>query len=118
MVERAVLFVRLPATLASAIDARTEAAGRTKQAVVEDLLSTAMAEPPRPQDADDVVGLPGIAALLDVTEDDVLERIAEGDFPGRRIGGSWRFSVAAVRAWLAGTDPVQPRVTGFAGNPR
>lgn len=114
MVERAALYVRLPSALTSAIDARTHATGMTKQAVVEELLSTAIDDPSAARPDDDVVDLEAVAALLSVTEDDVLARIAEGDFPARRIGGKWRFSVSAVRAWLAGTDPVKPRKTGFA----
>jgi predicted DNA-binding transcriptional regulator AlpA len=116
MVQRAALYVRLPSALTSAIDARTQATGRTKQAVVEELLTSAIDEPPAPQASEDVVDLTAIATLLDVTEQDVLDRVADGDFPARRIGGKWRFSVAAVRTWLAGTDPVHPRVTGFASN--
>lgn len=116
MVERAAHYVRLPSALASAIDARTQAVGMTKQAVVEELLSAAIDDPPLPHPDDDVVDLAAVAALLAVTEDDVLARIVEGDFPARRIGGTWRFSVAAIRAWLAGTDPVNPRITGFGAD--
>ncbi len=31
----------------------------------------------------------------------------------RRFGEAWRFSRSAVIAWLAGTDPVTQRPTGF-----
>ena len=109
--ERAPLFVRLPATLLTELDARIEVDGRTKQAVVEDLLSQQLQAPPN--EPVEVLDLAGVAALLDVADHDVLDRIAAGDFPARRFGDQWRFSRAAVTAWLHGSDPVVDRHTGF-----
>jgi excisionase family DNA binding protein len=45
------------------------------------------------------------AALLQVDEHEVLALAAAGRLPGRRIGDQWRFSRAALVAWLAGHDP-------------
>lgn len=110
--ERAPLFVRLSAPLLTELDARIEVDGRTKQAVVEDLLSQQLRS--APDDGTDVLDLEGVAALLRVTTRDVLDRIDAGDFPGRRFGDEWRFSRAAVVGWLHGTDPLTDRPTGFA----
>lgn len=110
--ERAPLFVRLSAPLLHQLEARIEIDGRTKQAVVEDLLARQLDAPV--DGDDDIVDLDGVAAILRVTPDDVLDRIADGDFPARRFGAEWRFSRAAVSAWLHGTDTITDRRPGFA----
>jgi excisionase family DNA binding protein len=47
------------------------------------------------------------AELLQVTRA-VLERLAEqGELPGRKLAGEWRFSRAALLAWLAGPTPAR-----------
>jgi excisionase family DNA binding protein len=47
------------------------------------------------------------AELLQVTCA-VLERLAEqGELPGRKLAGEWRFSRAALLAWLAGPAPAR-----------
>lgn len=109
--ERSPLFVRLSTPLLTELEARIEVDGRTKQAVVEDLLTQQLQAPPG--ESVDVVDLAAVAALLGVGERDVLDRIAVGDFPARRFGDQWRFSRAAVTAWLHGTDPVGDRRPGF-----
>lgn len=111
--ERAPLFVRLSAPLLAELDERIRAAGRTKQAVVEDLLASQLRVSVHPDD-EEILDLAAMAAMLRVDEADVLERIASGDFPARRFGGEWRASRSAVIAWLHGTDPVSERPTGFA----
>lgn len=110
--DRAPLFVRLPAPLLTELDARIETDGRTKQAVVEDLL-TQQLQAPSSDDIADIVDLATMAALLGVGERDVLDRIAVGDFPARRFGAQWRFSRTAVTSWLHGTDPIDDRRPGF-----
>jgi len=112
--ERSPLFVRLSVPLLSDLDARIELDGRTKQAVVEDLLSQQLQSPDRPDD--DILDLAGVAAMLRVDERAVLDRIAESDFPARRLGGQWRVSRTAVIAWLHGSDPVGELRTGFASS--
>jgi excisionase family DNA binding protein len=112
--DRAPLFVRLPAPLLVELDARIEVDGRTKQAVVEDLLTQQLQAPPSDVvDAVDVVDLASVAELLGVSERDVLDRIALGDFPARRFGDRWRCSRTAIAAWLHGTDPIDDRRPGF-----
>ena len=109
---RAPLFVRLSEPLLTELDARIEVDGRTKQAVVEDLLARQLRTPATQGDGD-MVDLATLAAILQIDERDVLDRIATGDFPARRFGNEWRFSRSAVTAWLHGTDPITDRTTGF-----
>lgn len=111
-IDRTPLFVRLSAPLISELDARIRADGRSKQAVVEALLSEQLHAPDRADD--EILDLAGVAALLRVGEQDVLARIADGDFPARRFGSTWRCSRTAITAWLHGTDHTGPRSPGFA----
>jgi excisionase family DNA binding protein len=57
----------------------------------------------RPADVPEVLTPAQAAALLQVDEDAVLALAGEGRLPGRRIGDEWRFSRAALVAWLSGT---------------
>jgi excisionase family DNA binding protein len=41
-----------------------------------------------------------VAALLQVDEAVVVDLAGRGGLPGRRVGDVWRFSRAAVLAWL------------------
>ena len=41
------------------------------------------------------------AELLAVEETAIVELADRGELPGRRIGGAWRFSRAALLEWLA-----------------
>ncbi|MEO6654155.1 MAG: helix-turn-helix domain-containing protein [Ilumatobacteraceae bacterium] len=110
--DRSPLFVRLSAPLLTQLDARIAADGRTKQAVVEDLIASQLRIAP-PTDHD-IVDLAGAAELLRVSEEAILERIRRDDFPARRFGEDWRISRAAVTAWMHGTDSTTDRSTGFA----
>jgi excisionase family DNA binding protein len=111
--QRAALFVRLPSVLAAELDARVESAGRSKQAVVTEML-TAQLDVQLGAAPDDVLDLAQTAALLKISDDELMARIAAGDFPARRLGDHWRCSRTAVIAWLAGSDPLAPRATGFS----
>ncbi len=113
MSDREALFVRLPSRLALQLEAHIQADGRTKQAVVTDLLATQL-EAPTGHDDEEILDLSAVAALLRVSESDVLARIVDGNFPARRFGEAWRCSRSAVMAWLVGTDPITQRSTGFA----
>jgi excisionase family DNA binding protein len=55
-----------------------------------------------PSPLPDVLTPEQAAALLQVSEDEVVELAEAGGLPGRRIGGRWRFSRPALIAWLAG----------------
>jgi len=105
--DRVPLFVRVPVAQAQAIDELVQVSGRRKQEVVSELLSARLgvgridlssqsaAEP------GDVLTLAELAALLRVPPAWVAARAVEGELPGRRLDGDWRFSRAAVMAWLA-----------------
>ena len=47
------------------------------------------------------------AEFLQIEEEDLIELAAAGKLPGRRLGGGWRFSRAALVAWLS--TPEKPR---------
>lgn len=113
--ERAPLFVRLSTPLLAELDDHIRSAGRTKQAVVEELLASQLRVSERPDD-EEILDLAAVAAMLRVDEVDVLDRIAGGDFPARRFGDEWRASRSAIVAWLHGTDSVTDRPTGFASH--
>ena len=53
-------------------------------------------------DEPEVLTLTQTAKLLQVDDKTVLELAEAGELPGRKIGKHWRFSRAAVLAWLAG----------------
>jgi len=57
---------------------------------------------PMPQAPAEVLTAPQAAALLQVEEAELVALAESGELPGRRIGTQWRFSRAAVIAWLAG----------------
>ena len=48
----------------------------------------------------DVLTPEQLADLLQVQLETVLKLAADGELPGRRLGEEWRFSRAAVLAWL------------------
>ena len=62
------------------------------------------AAPPEP----DVLTLEELADLLRVDPRELEKLAGAGGIPGRRIGGSWRFSRDAVIEWLGGSPPPEP----------
>jgi excisionase family DNA binding protein len=105
--ERVPLFVRLPQEQAAELDRLTQATGRRKQQLVSELLADRLAvgridlRDRRGEDAEEVLTLDEVAALLRVPPNEVRARAVHGDLPGRRFGDEWRFVRAAVLAWLA-----------------
>ena len=49
------------------------------------------------------------AELLQVEEAEVVALAERGELPGRRIGDAWRFSRAALLAWLGAAGLTVPR---------
>jgi excisionase family DNA binding protein len=49
-----------------------------------------------------VLTLEQLGALLELDPELVRGLAEEGELPGRKLGEEWRFSRAAVLAWLAG----------------
>ena len=56
------------------------------------------------------------AELLQVDEAEVVALAEQGELPGRRIGDAWRFSRAALMAWLAVAGDGSSLGAGKAGS--
>ena len=50
--------------------------------------------------ATEVLTISELALLLRLDEQQVEQAAVRGELPGRLVGGQWRFSRAAVLAWL------------------
>lgn len=101
------LFVRLPRAAADRLDLAAREAGTSKREIITHLITGddlvvghhGFRSAPEPA----VLTLAGAAELLCSTEEAVAELAAAGELPGRRVGGDWRFSRAALLAWLEGS---------------
>jgi excisionase family DNA binding protein len=106
------LFVRLPADQAQRLTDAAGSTGRTKRRLIEDAVRAHLAagddlvigRATLHEDAPQVLTLEEAAVLLRVPDADLLEIAQRGDIPARRIGGQFRFSRAALLAWL-GCEP-------------
>jgi excisionase family DNA binding protein len=54
----------------------------------------------RPAETPEVLTPAQLGELLQVDEEAVVELAERGELPGRKVGEEWRFSRAAVLAWL------------------
>jgi excisionase family DNA binding protein len=61
----------------------------------------------QPYDPPEVLNAAQAGQLLQIEESVVIELAEAGVLPGRKLGSVWRFSRAALVAWLAG--PESPR---------
>ncbi|HEX3760123.1 MAG TPA: helix-turn-helix domain-containing protein [Kofleriaceae bacterium] len=61
----------------------------------------------QPYDPPEVMNVEQAAQLLQIEDKVVVELAEAGKLPGRKLGTAWRFSRAALVAWLAG--PEKPR---------
>jgi excisionase family DNA binding protein len=59
----------------------------------------------QPFDPPEVMSAEQAGQFLQVEEAVVIELAESGKLPGRKLGPDWRFSRAALVAWLAGPDP-------------
>jgi excisionase family DNA binding protein len=118
---RTALYVRIPSAQAREIDQLVAETGLTKQRVVASMLAHGLehrADGLTPYASagpkqDDILTLEELASLLRLDAKTVLARAADGELPGRRFGDDWRFSGAAVLAWLAEPEENQRRSAGF-----
>lgn len=55
----------------------------------------------QPYDPPEVMNVEQAAAFLQVDEASVVELAEAGQLPGRKLGAGWRFSRAALLAWLS-----------------
>jgi excisionase family DNA binding protein len=104
--DRAAHSLRLPKKdLVTALIARHLDSVEDQRRVVVELGSDALTvghASVRPAEPPEVLSLAQLAELVQVPEEDLAAMAEAGELPGRRLGGEWRFSRAAVLAWLAG----------------
>jgi excisionase family DNA binding protein len=106
--ETAAVFVRVPVAEARKLDRAALESGRPKREIVAGLLASletgeatlGLAAPGA--SSPDVLTLDEAANLLRVDTPALRRLASRGDVPARRIGRDWRFSRAALLAWLAG----------------
>jgi excisionase family DNA binding protein len=123
MTDERPLFVRLPAPEAEKLDRAAHSLRLPKKDLVTALIArhldnvedqrrvvvelggdalTVGHASVRPAEPPEVLSLAQLSELVQVPEADLAAMAEAGELPGRRIGGEWRFSRAAVLAWLAG----------------
>jgi excisionase family DNA binding protein len=109
--DRVPLFVRLPRQQSAALDQLVSTTGRRKQHLVSEMLADQLAvghiEIAQDAGTEEVLTLDEAAALLRLPIEAVRARVINGDLPGRAFGDEWRFSRAALLAWLADGEPAQ-----------
>jgi excisionase family DNA binding protein len=101
------LFVRLPATAADKLDRAAETLGMRKKDIVAGLVSKYV-DPDsrgsysfRPYEPPEVMNAGQAGQFLQIDEAVVIEMAESGKLPGRKLGTEWRFSRAALVAWLS-----------------
>lgn len=50
--------------------------------------------------SDEILTLKELAEYLKLTEKTAYRLAAEGKLPGFKVGGSWRFKLADIEAWI------------------
>lgn len=118
--DRVPLFVRLPREQAAALDRLVGSTGRRKQHLVSDLLADQLAvgriELREDEGTGEVLTLEEAAALLRLPVETVRATAVAGDLPGRAFADEWRFSRAALLAWLSGSEAAQHGIELGAGD--
>jgi excisionase family DNA binding protein len=101
------LYVRLPAEQARRLDEAASTSGKSKRQLVEDAVREHLGDDgltvgriTLPEPEPEILTAGEAAALLRVDEGELLAAARAGDLPGREIGEQWRFSRAALLAWL------------------
>jgi excisionase family DNA binding protein len=123
MTERTPLYVRLPTVQAERLREAAYQLNISKQDLVsrlvaslgeadtlrrvtvetaDDHLTVGHAEF-RPYDPPDVMTTAQLAGWLQVEEATIDNLAEDGELPGRKLGGEWRFAREAIVAWLANT---------------
>jgi excisionase family DNA binding protein len=109
--DRVPLFVRLPREQSAALDQLVNTTGRRKQHLVSEMLADQLAvghiELAERAGVEEVLTLEEAARLLRLPIEAVRARAIVGDLPGRAFGDEWRFSRAALLAWLADGEAAQ-----------
>jgi len=104
------LFVRIPTATVEKLDRTAEALGVRKKDLVANLVNR-YADPHtlgsysfQAYDPPEVMNADQAAQFLQVEEAIVIELAIAGKLPGRKLGTAWRFSRAALVAWLAAPE--------------
>ena len=67
---------------------------------------------------DAVLAVEGAAQLLNVSHDTIYRLARDAAIPGRKVGNQWRFSRAALLAWLRDAPPTgRPPSSAAVGSP-
>jgi len=114
--EHTPLYVRLSAEPTRRLDRAVAVSGKSKRQLVDEAVrdhftddGLVVGRVALREDVPEVLTLNEAAALLRL-DSSALERAArDGEVPARRVAGRWRFSKAALLAWLdhLGADPEQ-----------
>jgi excisionase family DNA binding protein len=105
------LYVRLPAEETRRLEQAVAASGKSKRRLVGEAVRAHLTEEglvvghaELRREADEVLTAAEAAALLRLDEPAVVAAAEAAELPARRVGGHWRFSRAALLAWLGGED--------------
>jgi excisionase family DNA binding protein len=112
MQQRTPLYVRLPTDEAEKLDRAAFELKTSKQDLVADLIRRFTIETQddgmavghaafRPFSPPEVLNTSELAAWLQVEEQAVTELAEQGELPGRKLAGEWRFAREAILDWLA-----------------
>lgn len=106
------LFVRLAPADTNRLDAAVATTGMTKRQLITDAVRRHLTDDglvvgrvALREDPDQVMTPAEAALLLKLDEPAVIESATRGELPARRLAGEWRFSRAAVLAWLDHGQP-------------
>jgi excisionase family DNA binding protein len=112
MQPRTPLYVRLPTEEAERLDRAAFELKTSKQDLVANLIRRFTIETQddgmavghaafRPFSPPEVLNVTELAQWLQVEEEAVTELAEQGDLPGRKLAGEWRFARDAILDWLA-----------------
>ena len=59
------------------------------------------------EDSNDVMKVQEVSEYLRLSESTIYKLAQEGRLPGRKVGGTWRFSREGLDQWLR--QPMQPK---------
>lgn len=118
------MFVRLPAAAVERLDRAAERLNMRKKDLVAGLVTryvdpdsprglTALGamgsysfQPYEPEPQLEVLNAKQAGDLLQIEESTVVDLAEAGKLPGRKLGAAWRFSRAALVAWLSTPETV------------
>jgi excisionase family DNA binding protein len=101
------LYVRLGADQARRLQEAVSVSGKSKRQLIEDAVREHLADENLTvgrialrEHEPEILTAAEAAALLRVDESELVASAARGELPGRPIGDEWRFSRAALLAWM------------------